>query len=65
MTDTDMLLRRLLRRIQEHGYYHHTDEILVEWLTGNASIKAICAKYHTITPDALYKQKERLAQQEQ
>ncbi len=42
MTEKDTLLRRLLARIREHGYYHQVDVALVDWFIGNASVKEIC-----------------------
>lgn len=62
MSEKDTLLRRLLARIREHGYYHHIDLALVDWFVGNASVKEICEK-HLVTPDALYQQRSRLARQ--
>jgi len=63
MTEKDNLLRRLLRRIQAHGYYHHVDVALVDWFTGNASVKEVCAKYD-VSPDALYQHRSRLTRQD-
>ncbi len=63
MTEKDKLLCRLLRRIQAHGFYHHVDVALVDWFTGNASVKEICAKYD-VSPAALYQHKLRLIRQE-
>ena len=64
MTEKDKLLRLVLRRIQAHGYYHHTDLALVDWFTGNASVKEICTKYD-VSSDALYQHKSRLARQQE
>ena len=63
MTEKDKLLLRLLRRIQAHGYYHHVDVALVEWFTGNASMKEVCAKYD-VSSDALYQHRSRLRRQD-
>lgn len=63
MTEKDKLLRRLLARIRDHGYYHHIDMALV-WCIGNASVKEICEK-HLVSPDALYQQRSRLARQQE
>ena len=63
MTEKDKLLLRLLRRIQAHGYYHHVDVALVEWFTGNASVKEVCAKYD-VSSDALYQHRSRLTRQD-
>ncbi len=63
MTEKDKLLRRLLARICEHGYYHQVDVALVDWFSGNATVKEISEK-HLVTSDALYQQKSRLARQE-
>lgn len=63
MIDRDTLLRRLLRRIQQHGYYHAVDVALVEWLSGDGKIKQSAEK-HLVNPNALYKQVERLKKQE-
>jgi hypothetical protein len=63
MSEKDKLLLRLLRKIRAHGYYHHADVALVDWFTSNAPLKEICAKYD-VSPEALYKQRSRLARQE-
>lgn len=63
MTEKDKLLRRLLTRIQAHGYYHQVDVALVDWFTTNASVKEISAKY-LIQPNAMYQQRSRLTRQE-
>jgi hypothetical protein len=62
MTEKDRLLRRALRRIQEHGYYHRMDIALITWFTSDASVKEICARYD-VSPAAIYKQKSRLLQE--
>lgn len=64
MTEKDKLLKRLLAKIQQRGYYHHTDLALVEWFSGNASVKEICEK-HLVSSYALYQQKSRLARQQE
>lgn len=63
MTEKDKLLKRLLAKIQQRGYYHHIELALADWFTGNASVKEISAKYD-VRPDALYTQRSRLARQE-
>lgn len=64
MTEKDKLLRLVLRRIQENGYYHHTDVALVDWFVGNTSVKEVGAKYG-IHPNALYQHKSRLVRQQE
>jgi hypothetical protein len=64
MTEKDNLLLRLLKKIQVQGYYHHTDVALVEWFTGNASVKEVCTKYD-VSPAALYQHRSRLIRQRQ
>ena len=63
MIDRDTILRRLLRRIQQHGYYHHTDVAMVELLTDGGRTREVAEK-HLLKPDTLYKQMERLRKQE-
>jgi sugar diacid utilization regulator len=64
MTEKDKLLKRLLTRIQQHGYYHQVDVALVDWFTTNASVQEIGKKY-LVHPNAMYQQKSRLARQEE
>lgn len=64
MTEKDKLLRRLLRRIQAHGFYHQVDVALVDWFLTNASVKEISEKY-LVHPNAMYQQKSRLARQQE
>ena len=64
MSDKDELLRRVLRRIQAHGYYHEIDVALLDWFLSNASVQEICEKYD-VRPHTLYQQKSRLARQRQ
>lgn len=64
MTENDRLLRRILRRIQDHGYYHSIDLALIEWFTTNASVQEISEKY-VVKPNAMYRQKSRIAHMEE
>lgn len=63
LIDRDILLRRLLRRIQQHGYYHQVDIAMVDFLTGDKKAVAIAEQY-LVQPAAIYKQVERLKKQE-